>query len=295
MELSIGITTGMRLGMALRLCRAALSSGYRRIFVGEDAKGEAFTRLAVLALELGSPPLATGIISPFRHSIVEIASCTVGMQKLTGNRFSLGLGPGDRRGMGTLEGMREAIRCLRMLLRGERVKSEYFKMEWKMSVACETEILMGVRGRNMLALAGKAADGIILSFPLSHLPLALEHLRRSARRRYSRMSRLLWLPVALDAPEEARRVAAVIVSDTPPEYFGELAEAAAGVAEEVRRGRLQEACAMLSEELMDELCVTSEEKLTEVLTEAEKLGIDEVILGPPFGSRPEEVVRRLAA
>jgi len=286
----------MRLSTALRLGEAACSSGYHRVFVGEDAKGEIFTRLAVLALKLGSPALASGILSPFRHSLVEIASCTAGIQRLTSGRFSLGIGPGERRGAGTLEGMKEALRCLRGLLRGETVRSEYFRIkEWKMNISCDTEILMGVRGRNMLALAGKAADGVILSFPLSHLPLALEHLRRSAGRRYRKMSRILWLPVALGEIEEARKVAAVIISDTPACYFGGYAKLAAQIAREVRRNRLAEACRMLPEELLEELCVTSVEGLQEAKRQAERLGITELILGPPFGSEQAEVVRRLAA
>ncbi len=281
MQLSLGMTTGMDVGTSLRLGRAALESGYSRIFVGEDAAGEIFTRMAVLAVELDSPPLASGVVSPFRHPLTEIATCSAGLLKLTQGRFALGLGPGERRGPGTLEGMRRAVHLLRERLR-EGMADER-----------GTGILMGVRGRRMLSLAAEVSDGVILSFPSGYLPTAVEHIRRSAPERHHELHLALWLPVALDEPGRAKRVAAVIAADTPAEYFGELSEVAERVAGEVRRGRMEEACGMLPEELVEELCVTSEERLQELLREAEGMGIAEVILGPPFGREPEKVVRQL--
>lgn len=95
MRFSLGLTTSMPVMQGVELAKLAEAQGYASVFVGEDALSrEIFTYLAVIAVKTRDIGLASGILSPYLRSLVQIASATAGLQMITGNRFSLGIGVG---------------------------------------------------------------------------------------------------------------------------------------------------------------------------------------------------------
>lgn len=179
MRLSLGVTTSMPLKESLPLVRLAEERGYSRLWVGEDHDGrDIFAYLSVMALQTEKINLGTGITSPWVRNIAVIANSTAGLQALSKGRFILGLGVGGipevtdvigSRPRRVVSGMKEAIISLRRALKGEEfsLNTPFIHIQgYSLAVTVDSpKIYLGVRGSQMLALAGEVADGVILSGP----------------------------------------------------------------------------------------------------------------------------------
>ena len=166
-------------------------------------------------------------------------------------------------------------------------------------------IYFGVRGVRMLKLAGRVADGVILSGPKTYIEKAVEVVRSSAReggRTEGGLSLVVCPPTFITFTAEelklAREVATIVLVDT---LEGVLK--ASGIdletVEAIRRSYLREgvetASRLLEEDVLDEMLFYGEpQELCESFLSLEKLGVNEVVFGPPFGINRELAVALMA-
>lgn len=311
MKLSLGLTTSMPLTQGIELAKLAEEQEYCRIFVGEDASSrEIFTYLSIIAVKT-QMPVASGIISPYLRSLVLIASATAGLQLITGNRFSLGIGVGGipevRRLTGeeprnTVEVLRESTEVIRRIFRGEEVTYEGIRAclrNYRLRVegVAVPEVLFGVRGKRLLTLAGEVSDGVIFSGPNEYLKQAIGIVRMAAERagrRFEELRRVVWKGFVLGRAERARQVAATMIASSPEEVLRmlELEQ----VAREIRRALLRRnhslAARLVPEEALREYCFCgTREEILDAMEELRRAGFQEFVVGPPFGDSPREVVQ----
>ncbi|NOZ58387.1 MAG: LLM class flavin-dependent oxidoreductase [Euryarchaeota archaeon] len=311
MKLSLGLTTGMPVARGVELARLAEQQGYYRVFVGEDVLSrEIFTYLSIIAVKTRMP-VASGILSPYLRSLALIASATAGLQLITGNRFSLGLGVGGIPEVKRLTGeeprnavevLRESAEVIRRIFRGEEVTYEGRRAclrNYRLRVegVAVPEVLFGVRGRRLLALAGEVSDGVIFSGPNEYLKRAIEVVRRAAERAgrdFGELRRVVWKGFVLGKAEKARVVAATMIASSPEEVLRmlELEQ----VAREIRRALLRRdyssAASLVPQEALEEYCFCgTREEILDAMEELRRAGFEEFVVGPPFGKSPEEVVR----
>jgi 5,10-methylenetetrahydromethanopterin reductase len=313
MKISLGLTTSMPVTQGVELARLAEELGYERIFVGEDALSrEIFTYLSTIAVKTQDIPIASGILSPYLRSLVLIASATAGLQMITGNRFSLGIGVGGIPEIVKLTGreprnpvavLRETAEVLRRIFRGEEVTYEGRKAclrgyRLRIKGVATPEILFGVRGKKLLALAGEVSDGVIFSGPNEYLRQAIEVVRKAAKkagRRFANMHRVVWKGFVLgDDVKKAKHITATMIASSPREVLRmlELEE----VAEEIKQAFLRRDYALASKLVPDralqEFCFFgTREEILDAMEELHRLGFEEFIVGPPFGDSAIEVVR----
>lgn len=310
----------MPIQQSITLAVIGEETGFHRIFVGEDILNrEVFTYLSIIALRTRKICIATGITSPYVRNPAVLASSVAMLQRVSDSRFDLGLGVGGIPEVKKLTGaaprqpvemLRETIAVIRRLLRGETATfrgtngTTYLKgFKLQKAPVRMPKILFGVRGPRLLALAGEVADGVIFSGSKGHLPKSEQIVEDAATkigRPLQELERVLWLPFIERKNRKdldlARIVVGTVIASLPqPEV-----EAIPGLAESgevlrhLRAGNYKAAAGYMSEEVVREFCFYG--SVDEVLDEArrfERLGFMELVIGPPFGRRPEETLKTL--
>jgi 5,10-methylenetetrahydromethanopterin reductase len=262
MKLSLGLVTAMPIKESIQLAKEAEAAGFHRVWVGEDIlHREIFTYLAILSLNTANIGLASGITSPFVRNNYVIGNSGSAITKMSGSRFTFGLGVG---------GLPEVKK-----LTGERPKRALYVLEKAVRFIKERqelEVYLGVRGPKMLELAGRVADGVILSGPKGYIKKAVEIVDSVSKGR-RRVKKTLWNAFYLGKnPEMVSKITSVML-ESMPEF----------ALQNLDKKRVEE-----------ELCLYGpKEGILEEIEEYEKLGIDEVVVGPPYGQAPLKVIREM--
>ncbi|HEV2885810.1 MAG TPA: LLM class F420-dependent oxidoreductase [Jatrophihabitans sp.] len=160
------------------LLRALPGWGYTDAWSSETAGADAFTPLALAALTEPRLRLGTAIVPVFTRGPALIAQSAASLAALAPGRFSLGLGASSPAIVEQWNGIafdqpyrrtRDVLRFVRRALNGEKVSGEFdtftvsgFRLE--QPPAERVPILLAALRPQMLALAGREADGAILNW-----------------------------------------------------------------------------------------------------------------------------------
>ncbi|MHA2177242.1 MAG: LLM class flavin-dependent oxidoreductase [Candidatus Thorarchaeota archaeon] len=283
-QVSIGITTNMRASATGWISRNADSLGARSIWVGEDiALGqETFVLTVNTLLETKNVRVGTGIIPVTVHNIATLARAGLTLAEMGEGRFAFGLGIGgiqdlEKHGIRLrkpVTELRKTVQILQRLWHGETVdsKSELFsvsKFGLGITKPLKIPIFFGVRGPQMLKLAGKIADGVILSGPFDYLRNAIK------------------IPTFKGIKEDvARRVVALVIADTPEAVIDMLdvdIERVDRIRKTVAEFSPKEGAEFVNDNLLDVFSISgTREHMVDRFEELEKIGATEVVIGPPF-------------
>ena len=195
---------GVRLGNETQLSPADIQGlalvaedlGYQEIWMTEGAGRDSLTQLASIATATNRIVAGTGILPIYSRTPLITAMSAAGLAAVSGGRFILGLGVGNRpateNGHGVtfanpLDRLRETIYIVRRLLQGEEVTfhGKALKVtEVSLGDAAPKEkvpIYIAALGPRMLRLAGEIADGVLLSWAASsYLKEAIRQVREGA-------------------------------------------------------------------------------------------------------------------
>jgi alkanesulfonate monooxygenase SsuD/methylene tetrahydromethanopterin reductase-like flavin-dependent oxidoreductase (luciferase family) len=165
---------------AVRVVRTAEASGYEAVFVPEIQAREAFSTLTGFGMATERLRLGTGVVTLQTRTPAITAMAAATVHDVTGGRFVLGIGAGSGRGAAGLRPAgsdlrplalsEEYTRIVRGALAGERVTSEAFGLDgFRLSLSFEDDagppdVWLAALGDRMVALAGRAADGILLNW-----------------------------------------------------------------------------------------------------------------------------------
>jgi len=157
--------------------RAAAAAGFASVWSSEPTDSDPLTTLAVVGREVPGIGLGTAILHTYpRHPLV-LAGQALTVQAATGNRLTLGVGPGARFLIEDLRGIpyerpvrhtREYLSALAPLLRGEKVdyRGETITAVGQIRIAGARppSLVLSALGPAMLGLAGELADGTVTAF-----------------------------------------------------------------------------------------------------------------------------------
>lgn len=318
LKISLGLTTSMPIGKSRKYAEIADKIGLYRVLVGEDILSrEVFTYLTIVALQTQRVKLATGITSPYVRNIAVIASNSIGLQRITGNRFDLGLGPGGIPEVERFTGqkpkravavLKETTLLLKKIFNGETVrysgveaKLEGFRLNVK--GVTPPKIYFGVRGEKLLSLAGRISDGVILSGPKDYLLRAKKIVNEAtakAGRKEDEVDKLIWNCFVNVKSEKdvglAKLVVATIASSLPEKEVErqDSADEIVRIKNDFKKGNYKEASGRVTDDMLANFCFAG--SLDEIMEEVEnfgKAGFDEFVVGPPFGSKPAETIKAL--
>jgi len=318
LKISLGLTTSMPITESRNYAKIADRIGLHRILVGEDILSrEVFTYLTIVALQTEQTRLATGITNPYVRNIAVIASSSIGLQRISGNRFDLGIGPGGipeverftgRKPENAVAVLKETTLLLRDIFIGKTVTWSGIKARlngFRVDVrdATPPKIYFGVRGEKLLALGGKVSDGVIFSGPKDYLLRAKKVVDDSAARvgrKESEIDKLIWncfVNIKSEKDVElAKTVVATIASSLPEKEVEQRdsADAIIKIKDDFRKGHYKEARRRVTDDMLVDFCFVG--TLDQIMEEAEefgKSGFDEFVVGPPFGSKPTETIGAL--
>jgi probable F420-dependent oxidoreductase len=174
--------SGVPLPEHAELIRALPDLGYTDVWSAETNGTDAFTPLALAAAWEPTLRLGTAIVPVFTRGPALIAMSAAALAQAAPGRFVLGLGASSPVIVGNWNGVpfeqpyrrtRDVLRIVRSALAGERVDGAFdtvtvrrFKLEQAPVPA--PPILLAALRPQMLALAGRQADGAILNWLAPH-------------------------------------------------------------------------------------------------------------------------------
>ncbi|MDX1469033.1 MAG: TIGR03557 family F420-dependent LLM class oxidoreductase [Acidimicrobiia bacterium] len=146
----------------------------------ESASGFAYSTIAAMAAQTTRIEFATGVTTPlFRYHPGVVAQAAATLDRLSGGRFTLGVGTGENINEGPLgyefpkyaernARMAEALEIMRRLLDGEKLTydGEYYRTDRAKLYSPPmgpVPILMAAGGPKSAALAGRLAQGVVTS------------------------------------------------------------------------------------------------------------------------------------
>ena len=164
-----------------------------------SASGFAFSTIGAMAQATESLELATGVTTPlFRFHPAVVAQAAATLDRLSGGRFTLGVGTGENINEGPLgyqfpkyaernARMSEALQIMRQLLDGNKLTfdGEYYRTDRARLYSPPlgpVPILMAAGGPKSAALAGRLAQGVIASVkdPAETVERVIEPLKAAA-------------------------------------------------------------------------------------------------------------------
>ena len=190
-----GIDSGEELQ---RYGELAENAGFDSLWVTERYfHEETFSLLGYLAAATNTIKLGLGVTNPYTRNPALLAMSTATLDRISGGRFSLGLGRSER---GVIQGrmgmrygdpfqvMESVVSTLRRLMAGEALTTTEGPSPLtnvRLAIApsqAEPPIYLAAIGPKALRLAGAIADGVLLNAytPVDYVKYAAEEVRKAA-------------------------------------------------------------------------------------------------------------------
>lgn len=194
------------------------------VWVPESWGRESFATLGAISQITSKVRLGTSIVSIFSRTPATVAMGAATLDMLSGNRAVIGLGSSTEAIVENWHGikfekpasrMREFVECLNLMTSGERVdySGDFFRASnFKLlnpPTRKHVPVFMAAVNKNMVSLAGRLADGVILYLrPLEELKKTIAEIRQSIAGRNFEIALSLVCAISDSAPEKARKRAA---------------------------------------------------------------------------------------
>ena len=137
-------------------------AGYTAVFLPEITGRDPLVTLGMLAGETRRLLLGTGVLPMRSRTSLLTAMGAATVHERSGGRLILGLGTGEV-GRGALDELRETVRRVRALLRGETLE-EGDSVTLSLRPGREVPIWISALGPKAMRLGGEIADGVILNW-----------------------------------------------------------------------------------------------------------------------------------
>lgn len=178
MRLGCSVSGRRSAAEAIEVARCAERLGFEEVWVTEDyCERGAFAVAGAIAAATSTIRVGIGVANPWTRHPVVLAMEAAALDEIAGGRAILGMGASNIRWMQEqlgipferpLERLRESVEVLRATLSGERVRHEgaAYRVDARLAFTppqARLPIVLGVKGRRALGLAGDVADGVLLS------------------------------------------------------------------------------------------------------------------------------------
>ncbi len=307
----------------LRAAQLADELGYDSIWIPEAWAYEQFQLLAEIALHTKRLKVATGIVNIFSRSAALIAMSVATLDEISEGRAILGLGTSGKLVVENLHGiryekpltrMRDTVRIVRALLRGERLSPElsslfplrHFRLELT-PVRTQVPIYIAALQEKAIRQIGEIADGWLPTFwPYRNVSTGLQWIAEGARRAGRDPRCVEVAPFVAIVPFADVAAARALVKPTVAFYIGGMGtyyyetfcrfgfgENATRVRELYVQGRRQEATEAVADDLVDAIAICGPpEQCRERMQEWQKYGVGVFLMNLPTGL-PYEAVEQL--
>lgn len=213
-------------GEMIKLARLADELGYERLWVGDSHLiwRNVYVNLAAFAFNTSKIKLGTGVTNPLTRHPTVTANAIVTLNELALGRVILGIGTGDSalatmgRKMAKMAFLEDSVFRLRKLLRGEVANFDGKDCQLRIVEGETVPIYISAIGPKMLYLAGKIADGVIMTVGADDdfIRAGLDMIKRGAEeggRDINELDVICWVHCSIsDDGEKARENAKVAIA-----------------------------------------------------------------------------------
>ncbi len=320
MKLGIEFVPYVNVQRIVEWAKLAEDVGFDYIWVTDHYNNRnVYVSLTAIALSTDRAMLGPGVTNPYVINPAWTASAVATLNELSNGRAVLGIGPGDRITLTSLNvpmerplaAVRESVETIRRLWRSEAVDltGDVFsfkgaKLNFKVG---RIPIYVGAQGPRMLELAGKIGDGVLVN--ASHpddLRVAVGHISKgtsSIGRNVADVDVAAYTCFSIDvdgrkAKEKASEVVAFIIAGCPIEVLKrhKISEDEANeVKEAVAKGDFTRAFSLVTDDMISSFSIsgTPEECLSKLM-DLTKAGVTQIVIGSPIGPRKVDAIKLIA-
>lgn len=306
----------------VELTKRAEEAGFSYCWITDHYNNRnAYSFLTAIARATQRIELGPGVTNPYHIHPAITASAIASIDEISNGRAILGISAGDRTVLSSLGielhkpliTISESIEIIKRLLAGERVNfdGEIFKVKGarlNFKPKRKIPIYLGAQGPEMLKLAGKISDGVLInaSHP-SDLNYAVSGVKRGADEAGRKLGEIdvaayTSFSVAESAEKAkgaAKPVVAFIVASSPLvvlERHGIAPQDAARVRDAIASGKFGDAIASVNDVMLDAFCIYgAPADCIQKIGEISKIGVTQLVVGSPIGPDPAtsiEIIRR---
>ncbi len=304
------------------LTKKAEEAGFNYCWITDHYNNRnVYSFLTAIARNTQRIELGPGVTNPYHIHPAVTASAIASIDEISNGRAILGISAGDRTVLSSLgielhkplTTISESIEIVKKLLAGERANfdGKIFKVRGarlNFKPKRKIPIYLGAQGPEMLRLAGKVSDGVLInaSHP-SDLDYAVNGIKRGvdeAGRKLEELDIVAYTSFSVaDSAEKAKGaakpVAAFIVASSPPmvlERHGIAAEDAGKVRDAIASGKFGDAIAGVNDAMLNAFCIYgAQADCIKRIREIAKIGVTQLVVGSPIGPDPAasiEIIRR---
>ena len=280
---------------------------------------DAFVTLANIATVTKKIGVGITICNPYSRHPAMIARMIKTLYTLSDGRIFIGIGAGGAPALLPLgykmwekpiATVRDAVKVIRCLLKGEKVNMQSYMFE--VSDLCFDEnaitvpIYIGARRPQMLRLAGRIADGVILgSCPPEIVQWSKKHIQRGLAKSHRDISDFHiadWIASSISEDgEKARKFikprVAIAIYHQPMETLKETwhdLEIISQIKSKVSENKVDEATEFVTDEMIDAFSLTgTPEEIGERIRKLASSGVTHIMFGTPLGENVEKSIEMI--
>ncbi len=314
MKFSIELLPNEPITNIIDLIKLSENIGFENVWITDHYNNKhVFEVLAVAAIETSTINMGSGVSNPYVHNPVTLASATTTLDELTGGRALIGVGPGDKATMDTLnikwekpvQTVKNAVTTIRTLINNGTTEYGAYLSGTK-KVQESIPIYMGAQGPKMLEASGEVADGVLINasnykdFEID-IPLVEKGLNNSGKS-LKDFSMAAYTACCIDndqnkAYNQTRIVVAFIIAGAPQvvlERHNISFESAQKIKDALSKNDFKMASSLVTEDMVHAFSVCgTPSQIQEEIENLEKIGVNEFVVGSPIGKNRIESLKLL--
>lgn len=294
------------------IVKLAEDIGFDNVWITDHYNNrDVFEVLACVASNTSTIKMGSGVSNPYVRNPVTIAAATATLDEISEGRAVVGVGPGDKATMETLNltwnkpvrTVKNAINTIRTLVDGN-VLGDKASLNGIERVQDYIPIYMAAQGPRMLETSGEVADGTLINasnekdFEIA-IPLINKGIEKSAKpERDFNYAAYTACSIESDinkAYDNARIVVSFIIAGAPPVVL-ERHNIPLSVAQEINNAlanqNFKKAASLVTDDMCNAFAVCgNQDNIMDKILTFEDIGINEFVVGSPIGRNREESLK----
>lgn len=314
MKFSLELLPNEPINDTLELIKMAENVGFENVWITDHYNNrDVFEVLALAAINTSTIKMGAGVSNPYVRNPVSIAAATSTLDEISEGRALVGVGPGDKATMETLnlswkkpvKTVKEAILSIRTLLNDEKLEQGAFLNGTK-KIEGKIPIYMAAQGPKMLETSGEAADGTLINasnpkdFEIA-IPLIKKGLKKS-KLSANEFNFAAYTACSVDkdvtvAQNQSKGVVAFILAGAPDvvlERHNIDKDVALSIKKSLSEYDFKTASSLVDDNMIDAFSVCgTPSQIQEKIEVLEELGVNEFVVGSPIGKDRQKSLKLL--